>query len=213
MPYKVFGYGSLIWKVDFPYKHRKPCYIKGYIRRFWQSSSDHRGTPESPGRVVTLLPASDYVKYCDPHPIPDPINHKTFGVVYEISDADAESVRAHLEHREKDGYTSHTVTTYCTRSNQELSSAIVYMATISNPSFVGPQKWEDLVKIIATNIGPSGLNRDYLLGLHLALQIVADEPDEHVEQLVGAVNRIPGPEWSGKGRIDETSLNALKELI
>ena len=53
--YWLFGYGSLIFKEPPHVVERVPGYVENSVRRFWQSSIDHRGTEEQPGRVVTLL--------------------------------------------------------------------------------------------------------------------------------------------------------------
>ena len=89
----IFGYGSLVWKAGFPYTRREPGWVKGFKRRFWWWSEDHRGLPGAPGRVVNLLP--------------DDEDSVVWGVAYHIDDRDWErTVRNQLDHREKGGYLS-----------------------------------------------------------------------------------------------------------
>lgn len=59
-PLYMFGYGSLLWRpgdllCDFP---SHSCICSGWQRIFAQRSSDHRGSPEFPGFVATLVEAS-----------------------------------------------------------------------------------------------------------------------------------------------------------
>lgn len=154
----VFGYGSLIYKADFPFLERRPASIRDWARRFWQGSHDHRGTPEAPGRVVTLIP--DPGALCE-------------GMAYLIT-AD---VFAHLDYREKNGYLR-IQTPIIFRDGAQVEG-LVYIAGEDNTAFLGPAPEAAIACQIAQSKGPSGSNRDYLLHLAQALRDL-EEDDPHV---------------------------------
>lgn len=158
----VFGYGSLIYKVDFPYLEKQAASIEGWERRFWQGSHDHRGTPEAPGRVVTLVRCAGAV--CR-------------GIAYRVEHA----VFEHLDHREKNGYERHATTILLDRGRHAVGG-LLYVASADNPAFLGPASMADLAVHIAGSSGPSGSNREYVLKLADALRELGDT-DPHVLEL------------------------------
>ncbi|MCG8420458.1 MAG: gamma-glutamylcyclotransferase [Proteobacteria bacterium] len=170
----IFGYGSLIWRPAFPYRERHPGYIEGFKRRFWQQSTDHRGTPEAPGRVVTLLAEPGEV---------------CWGMAYRVADEDRESVLARLDFREKGGYQRVYADVLLDRDNRIAGRpadpsvrALVYVATAENPNYAGPEPIEDIARIVQRARGPSGTNLDYVMRLADALQNIG-ACDPHVIEL------------------------------
>ncbi len=154
----LFGYGSLIYKVDFPYLEAKSAFIRGWSRRFWQGSHDHRGTPTQPGRVLTLI--------SEPQA-------KCFGMAYKVTADEFD----HLDYREKNGYLR--LITEIFFKDGSVRQGVLYIARPDNAAFLGEASESAIAKQIFNSSGPSGRNRDYVYQLADALR-ANDEVDEHV---------------------------------
>lgn len=156
-PTWVFGYGSLIWKQDFPFLDSSPASISGWSRRFWQGSHDHRGVENDPGRVVTLVTTP---------------GERCHGRAFLIEP----DVFGHLDFREKNGY--QRVALEITLDTGPVDG-VVYRASESNPAFLGPASATEMSNQINRCTGPSGTNREYVLNLANALRAMRVS-DPHV---------------------------------
>lgn len=159
----VFGYGSLVFRPAFPHLERRPASIRGWTRRFWQGSPDHRGTPDRPGRVATVVP--------DPHA-------EVWGIAYRVAPADAARVLARLDHREQVGYTQHALQL---RLPDRVVQGRTYVAGPDNPAFLGPAPLEAMARQILSCAGPSGTNVAYVLRLEEALRELGAPADPTLE--------------------------------
>ncbi|MHB1272579.1 MAG: gamma-glutamylcyclotransferase [Rhodanobacter sp.] len=171
----LFGYGSLIYKADFPYIERRPASIRHWTRRFWQGSHDHRGTPNAPGRVVTLIAEPDAV---------------CAGMAYLITPR----TFSQLDAREKNGYLR--LATEFSLDDGRHVEGLVYIATADNAAFLGPAGEHEIARQIAASHGPSGPNRDYLMHLAAALRELGTQ-DAHVFGIERELAGLIGHEDAG----------------
>ncbi len=185
LPYSrwLFAYGSLIWRPDFEPEATRRGYVRGWARRFFQGSEDHRGVPGSPGRVVTLVPNA---------------GARCWGKAYLLSERHWQRVVSALDVREQGGYRQlwlpfHAVEPASSAAAPEpgppAAQALVYVATEHNPHYLGPAPLEEMARQIAVSHGPSGSNADYVLLLDEALRSMRCR-DPHVQQLAARVRDL-----------------------
>ncbi len=160
----IFGYGSLVWRPAFPFLQRRTGFIRGWARRYWQGSTDHRGVPEAPGRVVTLIPAPQ---------------HQCWGIAYHVAPDVWGRVTEALDHRERGGFDRKDVTVEFCDPDHPAVRALVYVATERNPNYLGPATDHEIAAQIRDAHGPSGPNAEYALELAAALRSI-EADDDHV---------------------------------
>ncbi|AQK43940.1 Gamma-glutamylcyclotransferase 2-3 [Zea mays] len=184
-PIWVFGYGSLIWNPGFAYDDRVVGFVRDYRRVFYQGSTDHRGTPQFPGRTVTL----------EHQP-----GATCWGVAYRIKEEDKEIALEYLEVREKQ-YDEKVYLDLYTDSSPKVpavENVMVYFATSNkenNQNYLGPAPLEEMTRQIYLAQGPSGPNKEYVFKLEDALHKLG-VVDQHVQELANALREYSDTELS-----------------
>ncbi|KAF8310907.1 ChaC-like protein [Cantharellus anzutake] len=210
-PYVVFGYGSLIWKPPPHVIEETPGFLKGYVRRFAQSSNDHRGTPEvSPIGPVTLIHIDEWNKFSSTDIFPH--EDVVWGIAYTIAPVYAAETKTYLDYREKNGYSEATVDVWGLRDGEEVViRPNVYVGQPDNPAFVGSEPYDKLAKHIWSHQGASGQNKDYLYKLSESIRRLAPEShDSHLftlERMVRAIDAAEAQDFAvGNGAKKSLSL-------
>lgn len=162
----IFGYGSLMWHPGFEFSENRPAAITGWIRRFWQGSTNHRGVPGAPGRVVSLVPDESAV--CR-------------GMAYRV---DSKAYRAAVEtlRAREQGYVGVPTSIVLDGTPRHADRGLVFIANPDNPSFLGPAPLIEIASQVHEARGPSGSNTEYVTQLAEVLRDLNSD-DPHVFEL------------------------------
>jgi cation transport protein ChaC len=144
----VFGYGSLMWRPNFPYLERVPARLIGLHRALCVYSFVHRGTPEKPGLVLGL----DRGGACR-------------GIAYRVAGADRGATIAYLREREQvtSVYLEALRRITLAASPRRDVTALVFLVDRSHPQYAGRLNVEHQVHLVRQGHGRSGANLDYVL--------------------------------------------------
>lgn len=168
----------MIWRPGFEFRAQCHACLPGWRRDFSQASPDHRGTPELPGRVVTLR---------------EDVNSQCEGIAYQIETNSAWQIGEYLDERESGGYSrlyvELTLNSNATGSNTKVQ-ALTYIALPENPHACESAPVDKLAALIAERHGPSGSNKDYVLNLAEALTANRIS-DPVVENLAAHILKTP----------------------
>lgn len=142
---RVFAYGSLMWRPDFPFIDLQPAVLYGYHRAFCITSTHYRGSVEHPGLVLGL----DRGGQCQ-------------GRVYRVAPEDAETAADYLHRREMiTGVYIPRLLKVRLPDGLDVT-ALSFIADRQHPQYAGKLSPEDVVARIRDAVGIAGRNIDYL---------------------------------------------------
>jgi cation transport protein ChaC len=165
----VFGYGSLMWRPDFPYAEKLRAELRGAHRALCVRSVVHRGTRQAPGLVLGL----DLGGMCE-------------GVAFRIAPGHEEATRKRLKAREQVTFIYREAQRAIRLEDGRAETALCFMVDRTHPQYAGRLSAREQARITSTARGGSGANRDYVLSTarHLQALGIRDEAMETVRRLL-----------------------------
>lgn len=196
----IFGYGSLMWRPDFPFVEQHSGRIDGYHRCFCIYSTHHRGSATRPGLVLGL----DRGQSCD-------------GVVFRVAPAEAKTVLAYLRKREqingvyREARVHVTLTGSSNGGNDHrVVEAIAFIVERAHPSYAGHLPLSEQAHLIRGAHGLSGPNLDYLLNTVRQLRLMGLR-ERVLERLVAL--SAPHAAHLGGNRMQNASAIAIRRVV
>lgn len=199
----VFGYGSLMWRPDFPFLERQKATVSGYHRAFCIKSTHYRGTAARPGLVLGL----DRGRNC-------------VGVAFRIASSEAASVVGYLRKRELiyGVYREAHIPALVHRNGvAETIVALTYIAERLHPAYAGCLPTAKQALIVRGAQGASGANLDYVINTirHLRMLGIREAELERLIVLAGPVTARDKSELQARASVAalRRSDNRRKSLL
>lgn len=142
---RVFGYGSLMWRPDFPYIDIVPASLHGYHRAFCIRSTHYRGTRENPGLVLGL----DRGGMCH-------------GRMFRVKPEHAAEVAEKLHQREMVTGVYEPRWVKVRLEHGQIATALTYVADRKHPQYAGKLDVAEMARRIRRAVGRTGSNVEYL---------------------------------------------------
>jgi len=173
-PLFVFGYGSLMWRPDFPHVARMPAIANGVSRALCVWSGAYRGSPERPGLVFGL--DQDGVS-------------ETRGVVFEVAPEHRRSVVAYLFQRELIYSIYRPEMIDVEGEDGRRRRALAFVVDRDDPAYAGDLAREARIAAIAIGAGRAGRARDYLANALERLEAMS-APEPGLAEELAAADRL-----------------------
>ena len=166
----IFGYGSLMWRPDFPYVEAILARLHGYHRSLCVWSWVHRGTRHRPGLVMGLDRGGSCI-----------------GRAYRVAAGERSAALEYLHDREMATpvYQPHLTTLQLAGRP---TPGLVFVVDRGHPQYAGKLPSEHAADVVLRGVGQSGANPEYLAAMvaHLDALGIRDAKLAKVYDLVQA---------------------------